>query len=249
VTDTQAALLRAIAAHPDEDTPRLMYADSLDEEGEPSTTARAEFIRLHVRAARLAQNAPERESVLCELDRLLYRWDSVWQKEMPAGFKTLSGYRRGFAYRAAALAAAVADAADDPRLLLVEHLELTAGESATALHRAVQQPLFARLLELVVRGGPLGRRGAQALATGEYPRLERLVLAQQSIGNVGLRDLCESWGFPQLRELDLSSNDLTDIGAAVLLDSTLYSRLRRVSVWGNSIGHELMYHLRAGGRV
>jgi uncharacterized protein (TIGR02996 family) len=41
----QAALLAAIVAYPDEDTPRLIYADWLDENGEP---ARAEFIRLQV---------------------------------------------------------------------------------------------------------------------------------------------------------------------------------------------------------
>jgi uncharacterized protein (TIGR02996 family) len=39
----EAALLAAIIAHPDEDTPRLMYADWLDENGNPE---RAEFIRL-----------------------------------------------------------------------------------------------------------------------------------------------------------------------------------------------------------
>jgi uncharacterized protein (TIGR02996 family) len=37
------ALLAAILAHPDEDTPRLIYADWLDEHGHPE---RAEFIRL-----------------------------------------------------------------------------------------------------------------------------------------------------------------------------------------------------------
>lgn len=39
------ALLRAILAQPDEDTPRLMYADWLDENGQPD---RAEFIRLQI---------------------------------------------------------------------------------------------------------------------------------------------------------------------------------------------------------
>jgi len=39
------ALLRAIIAQPDEDTPRLMYADWLDEQGEAQ---RAEFIRVQV---------------------------------------------------------------------------------------------------------------------------------------------------------------------------------------------------------
>lgn len=39
----EPALLAAIRAHPDEDTPRLIYADWLDENGQPE---RAEFIRL-----------------------------------------------------------------------------------------------------------------------------------------------------------------------------------------------------------
>ena len=39
----ESALLAAILAHPDEDTPRLMYADWLEEHGRPE---RAEFIRL-----------------------------------------------------------------------------------------------------------------------------------------------------------------------------------------------------------
>ena len=45
----EAALLTAIAAHPDEDTPRLMYADWLDENGRP---IRAEFIRVQIDIAR-----------------------------------------------------------------------------------------------------------------------------------------------------------------------------------------------------
>src|SRR5215218_395524 len=44
-----AALYRAILAHPDEDTPRLVYADWLDEHGQPD---RAEFIRVQCRLAR-----------------------------------------------------------------------------------------------------------------------------------------------------------------------------------------------------
>ncbi len=46
--DTRTQLLRAIALHPDEDTPRLMYADCIEETGEPSDRARAEFVRVQV---------------------------------------------------------------------------------------------------------------------------------------------------------------------------------------------------------
>jgi uncharacterized protein (TIGR02996 family) len=44
------ALLAAILANPDEDTPRLMFADWLDEHGQPE---RAEFIRVQIELARL----------------------------------------------------------------------------------------------------------------------------------------------------------------------------------------------------
>lgn len=46
----RAALLAAIRAHPDEDTPRLVYADWLDEHGEGE---RAELIRVQCELARL----------------------------------------------------------------------------------------------------------------------------------------------------------------------------------------------------
>ena len=52
-----ASLLRAILLHPKEDTPRLMYADYLDEQGD---AARAEFIRVQCELARLPKPpAPE----------------------------------------------------------------------------------------------------------------------------------------------------------------------------------------------
>jgi uncharacterized protein (TIGR02996 family) len=46
-------LLAAIRAHPEEDTPRLMYADWLDEQGDEGALLRAEFIRLQCELARL----------------------------------------------------------------------------------------------------------------------------------------------------------------------------------------------------
>ena len=41
-----AAFLRAIASDPADDTARLVYADFLEETGEPSQAARADFIHL-----------------------------------------------------------------------------------------------------------------------------------------------------------------------------------------------------------
>ncbi len=51
------AFLQAISEKPDDDTPRLVYADWLDEHGDP---ARAEFIRVQCQLARLPPDAPDR---------------------------------------------------------------------------------------------------------------------------------------------------------------------------------------------
>jgi uncharacterized protein (TIGR02996 family) len=49
---TESELLAAIFAHPEEDMPRLMFADWLEEQGGESNTARAEYIRLEIALAR-----------------------------------------------------------------------------------------------------------------------------------------------------------------------------------------------------
>lgn len=50
---TGDALICAVAKHPEEDTPRLMYADHLDEIGGAANAARAAFIRVQCELARL----------------------------------------------------------------------------------------------------------------------------------------------------------------------------------------------------
>lgn len=52
-TDTQRALLDAIADNPDDDTLRFMYADALDEAAGGELTPRGEFIRVQCELARL----------------------------------------------------------------------------------------------------------------------------------------------------------------------------------------------------
>lgn len=67
----EAALLKAIVANPDEDTPRLAYADWLDENAPDATpspaagpSARAEFVRAQCRLAAGAFDAPDYPELL-----------------------------------------------------------------------------------------------------------------------------------------------------------------------------------------
>lgn len=86
----EAALLRAIHAHPDDDTPRLVYADWLDDHGQPE---RAEFIRLQIEWARSSDDAAHRRA-----DELLVAHRSAWTAHHGAREteRVWVGFRRGF---------------------------------------------------------------------------------------------------------------------------------------------------------
>lgn len=73
------ALLHAICHHPDDDTPRLIFADYLDENGEPD---RAAFIRAQVEAARLPDWEPF--PVYCRHRKPEWSHGKPWANTLPA---------------------------------------------------------------------------------------------------------------------------------------------------------------------
>jgi uncharacterized protein (TIGR02996 family) len=74
MTDGEA-LRRAIVADPDDDTPRLIYADWLDENGRPD---RAAFVRAQIEAARAEPFGPAARAAQERADRLLERHRDEW---------------------------------------------------------------------------------------------------------------------------------------------------------------------------
>jgi uncharacterized protein (TIGR02996 family) len=104
----RAVLLKAICDEPEEDTPRLVYADWLDEHaGSEADRARAEFIRLQVaeeaarpRTWRECREWAKREKELYRAHRL------AWEAELPehpqvfiiTGTEYAGDYKRGFPY-------------------------------------------------------------------------------------------------------------------------------------------------------
>lgn len=59
----QSALYASILSHPDEDTPRLMFADYLDEHGNEQDRDRAELIRVQCESAMLLVPSPVSDDV------------------------------------------------------------------------------------------------------------------------------------------------------------------------------------------
>src|SRR5262245_24225920 len=92
------ALLRAVCENPDDDLPRLVFADWLDENGDEAARAWAEFIRLQCRAARLPEDSSARQHHESRA-ALLRKHGPDWRGDLPTspGHRWGETFIRGFA--------------------------------------------------------------------------------------------------------------------------------------------------------
>src|SRR5947209_4631855 len=87
--------LQDILAHPEDDAPRLIYADWLDEHGGDGGRDRAAFIRLQCRRARLPEGDPGANRLRLRERKLLAEHAADWLPPLPEGVQ-VAEYRRGF---------------------------------------------------------------------------------------------------------------------------------------------------------
>jgi uncharacterized protein (TIGR02996 family) len=93
------ALLRTVCESPDDDAPRLIYADWLDDSGDTSRVARAEFIRLQIRLEGITAGDPMKAVFERRAWQVLHDHNPAWLR--PMGMKLWGvRYRRGFIERA-----------------------------------------------------------------------------------------------------------------------------------------------------
>lgn len=77
------AFLRAICTNPDDDTPRLVFADWLQENGDE---ARAEFIRVQVEAEHYPLSRVARKRYFLRERELLEEYEPQWRSGLPNTF-------------------------------------------------------------------------------------------------------------------------------------------------------------------
>src|SRR4051812_45771075 len=101
------AFIDAILEAPDDDAPRLVFADWLDEYGGDAERARAEFIRLQCEAAKRPAGDPRRADLERREDELLVAHGAEWARGLPGHVnywtQRIAGelqWQRGFPCRA-----------------------------------------------------------------------------------------------------------------------------------------------------
>lgn len=226
------ALLHAIGEHPEEDTPRLMFADWLDENGEPE---RADFVRNQVELARFDLNDPARAPLVRKNARYLTHLAPQWKAELPRIPGVEWGdFNRGLIeeVQAASESPIVDHAADIFAVPGIHVLRLRWLRNGRKLAR-VRQLTRVRVLRMVA-----ARADASTLrdlfASPHLRRLTVIDLHGNWAGDTLPPDLADG-RFPDLAELWLGSNNISDIGAMTLANSPHLDGLRVLDLRNNPI--------------
>jgi uncharacterized protein (TIGR02996 family) len=226
------AFLQAILNDPEDDTVRLIYADWLEERGDP----RGEFIRLQCRLAGLPVGHPERAALKRRERELLRKYAEEWSRPVNGLAVADWTFRRGFIEEVTMRAEAFlrdAQALFGAVPLRCLHLE----QAAWHLTAVVGVPGLARLsaLDLDISNGHPTSNTIGSL--GSLPCLSRLNLSHSGLTDADLDALLEV-RLPRLTALDLSSNRITARGARALASWPRLEQLRELRLNHNRLGLE-----------
>ena len=232
-TDVEPFLQR-IRAYPDDDAPRLILADWLEEQG-GEHTARAQFIRVQIALAGLKPNDPRREALIVAERALLEQHHQDWEAPLRR-LATGLVFRRGF----------VEELNVDARDFVRYAHELFAAGPIRHLHllnlgghlpEVLASPYIGRLRALTIFAQYAGEPLARALArANNLSGLRGLELQRNRLGDAGVSHLAGSAVFANLEELNLANNELTDGAARSLAASPHLAKLRRLDLRDNAIG-------------
>lgn len=236
-----ADLLAAIRARPDEDTPRLIYADWLDENKQPE---RAEFIRVQCALARGSEYDANRAGLLLRQKLLLTDAHKKAWGELPVKPVKERTFTRGFVDRLSMRAEVFLKGADE--LFAAIPLRVLRPLDVWGVwEQFLASPQLSRLRSLDLHKLPLNRKNAAHLSGCEHlASLHELNLgANRTIRVEGLYDLLESPYLRELRTLHLNDCDLGDDALVGFVGCTTMPNLRHLNLQGNGIGPVGAAHL------
>jgi uncharacterized protein (TIGR02996 family) len=231
-SSTEDAFLQTILDNPDDDMPRLVFADWLEEQGNPRGT----FIRLQCQRAKLLPHDPEWKRLLSEESILFKRFEAEWSKPISRLVEAFE-FRRGFVEHVRISATNLLKNADRLfRLAPVCSLRL---ERVDRLPDIAECAWLARVNALDLSGNTIGSRSLQSLVRSERCRSLRVLrLDNCLLGLPSLQVLAHEVQLGSLRVLSLSKNAIDDDGAALLARSPHLSKLQELTLYGNQLSFQ-----------
>jgi uncharacterized protein (TIGR02996 family) len=224
--------LEAILQDPDDDTPRLIFADWLEEQGDPCGVARAEFIRVQCALADRHLAVRRRATLEARQQQFLEQYGREWTRPVRNLVRTCA-FHRGFLDDVSMWARRfLTHAGQLFRRAPVQHVRLWREINPKA-GRRFSMPALAesehleRLRSLDLRDNRLESRDVRAFVVSEHlSSLTSLNLADNRIGDSGIRALAQAPLLAQLTHLDLRHNDFGAMGVRALAQALHQLTLR-----------------------
>jgi uncharacterized protein (TIGR02996 family) len=225
--------IHTILERPEANEPRLVFADWLEEQGNPL----AELIRVQCALLRPEDGDP-RQLLRQREQELLEQYGPGWLA--PVKELGLAGkFRRGFLEVPVTGTRNLLDLGDRLfSLPYVMHVILRDGAlDDDTLRDLANSPHFARVHSLHLERSRIGNEGLRLLCASPFRgRLSRLNLNSTGISSTGLRGFVEAFDLSSLTDLRLAFNGIAEGGARALSLCPRLTRLRALDLSNNRIG-------------
>jgi uncharacterized protein (TIGR02996 family) len=241
------SFFRAIKENPDDDTPRLIFADWLQERGDAATSARGEFLRLNVLRHRLSYDDPHHDVLKRREAEIITQYQWAWLGPLPDAAPW--NYERGMIQLTARaekiLTTEIAGWARSDAALWIDQLALT---NVVVAHKHVIQlacsPLLDYLNRLDLSNNHLRNISYLLGQDRVLPFLTELVLSRNRLTLENIACLARRHPFRHLTLLDLQGNRLGDEAARLLAKSPHLQNLAKLRLGGNRFTVEAIALLR-----
>jgi uncharacterized protein (TIGR02996 family) len=225
------AFLRTVLAAPDDDAPRLIYADWLDEQGECD---RAEFIRVQCALARGGWEGDRGPELRRRERELLRRHEGAWVGAL-ADFVSGWTFERGFVGGLTVMTEAfLRHAALIFELAPARHVKLRGARRHMAALAA--EPALQSLASLDLSFNLIDPVGAATFFRSPYlGSLAALNLCWNALGSDGVRTLAEARSLAAPRHFNLERTIRQPGGVSVVAASPVCAALTELSLAGNAL--------------
>ena len=213
------AFLRDIKENPEDDVPRLILADWLEDHGDEHDAARAELIRVQCQMARRGPADPQRSVLQQRANELTSAHAPFWLGPLRQ-LEHARSFERGLLQ------------------LHVEARPLLALESSGL----ADTEAYAWVDGLRIRSG-IRLVLSRLVSSGFLRGLNSLGLRRCALRALAVVSLANSADLVSLRALDLGENNISEDGVRVLVRSPHLHRLQRVNLSENNLGFGAMREL------
>lgn len=254
-----AQFLQAILDQPEEDAPRLVYADWLEEQGDP----RGEFIRIQCQLDALTEVDPDFRELYAREQQLLRKHKEAWlgpiadwtvSAKLYRGFcqNVAVGVRKFLKHRSGLFALApirnvnliqlrynqVQEVAACSEWQRVRGLEFSSYDlDAEALRTLFDSPFWTNLKSVALSRTRLCGSGLSVLAGLRcLDRVQRLNLTFNGLQDHDVESLLDLTRLKNLRELRVTNNRLSSAAMAILAANPNFTRLSRLILNYNDVG-------------